>query len=220
MMIGALRGAAVSKLQFATGSRWEEALIVEKNLPPAELHAWLGRFKDSHIGAEAFFEISGTQAFIGARLAFSPAVGDEAARVAEEFLSRAGFAVCDFIKSAEKISDAPLFLGEPGFMELGLVNMWQSFGPLPFWKKEGGSPFARLNAALLRDGRFASELPAPPAVEIAWDSPLPHWLGVCLSRGVGGKYFLDMAAAEKFLTKDAAFRQGASRCAKFILSGR
>lgn len=205
MMIGALRGAAVSKLQFAPGSRWEEALIVEKNLPPAELRAWLGCFKDSHIGAEAFFEISGTAAFIGVRLAFSPAVADEAARVAEKFISSTGLAVHDFIKSAEKISDALLFLGEPGFMELGLVNMWQSFGPLPFWKKEGGSPFARLNAALLRDGRFASELPAPPAVEIAWDSPLPHWMGVCLSRGAGGKYFLDMAAAEKFLTKDTAF---------------
>lgn len=191
--------AAVSRLQFAPVSRWEEALSVEKGFTCAdEVRGWLARLACSQIGAEAFFETEGYKAFIGVRLPFSQDVLSMCVRISEEFLSGRAFAVGDFIRFAEGFSRAPLYRGEPDFMELGLVNMWKSFGALTFRKSKDVYPPAKLKEALTEDTRYTRLLPAPPAMECAWDFPLPHWTGRYLSRAADGGYLLDIAAAEKF----------------------
>ncbi|MBR4401892.1 MAG: hypothetical protein IKT09_09480 [Synergistes sp.] len=192
-------GAKVSKLQFAPVSRWEEALIVEKGFNASDVRAWLAGLDCSHIGAEAFFETDRNAAFIGLRIPNSQAAQELCARTADGFLKSRAFAAGDFIRSAEEFSGTPLFRGEPEHMELGLVNMWKSYGALTFWKRGDGSPFARLAEALKEEPRYMRLLPAPPAYETAWDSPLPHWTGIYLSRAASGGYMLDITAAEKYL---------------------
>ena len=195
----AFSGAKVSKLQFAPVSRWEEALIVEKGFNASDVRAWLAGLDCPQIGAEAFFETDGNLAFIGLRMPHSHAALDCCALTADEFLTNRAFAAEDFIRFAEEFSEASLYRGEPDFMELGLVNMWKSYGALTFWKSGDESPFVRLSEALKEDPRYMRLLPAPPAYETAWNSPLPHWTGIYLSRAASGGYMLDIAAAEKYL---------------------
>lgn len=195
----AFADAKVSKLQFAPASRWEEALIVEKGFNASDVRAWLAGLDCPTIGAEAFFETDGVQAFVGLRMPYSQAVLDGCAAAADGFLLNRAFSVGDFIRSAEKFSEASLFCGEPNHMELGLVNVWKSYGSLIFWKRGDGPQLTCLAEALREDPRYQSLLPAPPAYETAWNYPLPHWTGIYLSREVCGGYMLDIKAAEKFL---------------------
>ncbi len=195
----AFAGAKVSKLQFAPVSRWEEALIVEKDFNASDVRAWLAGLDCPTIGAEAFFETDGVQAFVGLRMPCSQAVLNGFAASADGFLLSRAFFVGDFIRSAEKVSESSLFCGEPDHMELGLVNMWKSYGALTFWERGDGPQLARLAEALREDPRYLSLLPAPPAYETAWNCPLPHWTGVYISREVCGGYMLDIKAAEKYL---------------------
>lgn len=197
-----VRGPA-EKFQFAPESRWEECAAISRGCPSEAVLRWLDGFCDENIGAELFFETDGEyggfSAFIGFRCNFAErrAFVEEAARgFAGGKFARAE----DFIAAAENEFRAPLFAGLPDFMELGLVNMWKSFGALSF-APMSENPYAALSAAVSASPSWRGALPAPPACEFAFSSPLPHWFGVCLSRPFNEVYGLDMKKAEAFMKK-------------------
>ncbi len=106
----------------------------------------------------------------------------------------------NFIAAVEREFRAPLFTGWPDFMELGLVNMWKSFGALSFAPLPE-EPYAVFSAAVSASTRWRGALPAPPALELAFSPPVPHWLGVDFSSRAADGWTLDMKRAEAFLEK-------------------
>lgn len=201
-LTGVLRGAA-ARLQFAPESRWEECVALSRGEPADAVLKWFDGFHDENIGAELFYEAEAEErrfsAFIGFRCNFAKrrAFVEEAAR---------GFAAGKFVRAenfiagAEREFRAPLFVGWPDFMELGLVNLWKSCGALSFAPLPE-EPYAVFSAAVSASPRWCVALPAPPALELAFSSPVPHWLGVDFSSRAADGWMLDMRKAEAFLGK-------------------
>ena len=198
-LTGVLHGAA-ARLQFAPESRWEECVALSRGEPADAVLKWFDGFHDENIGAELFYEAEAEgrrfSAFIGFRCNFAKrrAFVEEAAR---------GFAAGKFVR-AESFTVAaagefgsPLFCGTPDFMELGLVNMWKSFGALSF-EPLPENLYAALCSAVFASAWWNGALPAPPALEFAFSSPVPHWLGVDFSSRVSDGLSVDMKKAEAF----------------------
>lgn len=188
-------------MQFAPESRWEDCAVLLRGEPPEAALRRLSGFCVENAGVELFYEACGEcggfSAFIGFRCSFTEkrAFVEAAARgFAAGRFARAE----DFTAAAEKEFRSPLFAGRPDFMELGLVNMWKSFGALSF-APAPENPCDAFLSAVSASPRWRGALPAPPAVELAFSSPLPHWLGVYVSRPSCGGYALDMERAEAFL---------------------
>lgn len=199
----------IEKLQFAPESRWEEAVVVDPGSSMTELSAWLDDFRGGRLGFEAFFNLPCNggilSAFIGLRLEFSDEVRSLAAEAAESFLARSPVSVGGLLAETERRLGLRLFAGEPAFMELGLINRWQSFGGLTFWHEGEGAPSGKFTEALAAAPRYLGELPAPPAIETAYSAPVPHWLGVSVaSTSAEGGCLLDMEAAAAYLEAAAA----------------
>ena len=199
----------IEKLQFAPESRWEEAVVVEPGGLMTELSAWLDSLRGGRLGFEAFFGMpydgGRLAAFIGMRLEFSDEIRSLAAEAAELFLSRRPVSVDGLLAETERRLGLRLFAGEPAFMELGLINRWQSFGGLTFWRKCEGYPSGKFTEALAAAPRYLGNLPAPPAIETAYSAPVPHWFGVSVaSPSAEGGYLLDMKAAAAYLKAAAA----------------
>ncbi|MDL2299034.1 hypothetical protein LJC40_07850, partial [Synergistaceae bacterium OttesenSCG-928-D05] len=98
----------------------------------------------------------------------------------------------------EKMSAGGLFEGEPDMMEMGIFNLWDSFGPLRFWECGGGECREAFYKGLSGAGRFKSFLPAPAVIEIGFFSPVVHWLGYPVSRQTGEGHALSFDAVEEF----------------------
>ncbi len=199
----------IEKLQFEPESRWEEAVVVDPGSSMTELSAWLNDFRGGRLGVEAFFSLPCNggilSAFIGLRLEFSDEIRSLAAEAAESFLARRPLSVGGLLADVERGLGLRLFAGEPAFMELGLINRWQSFGGLTFWRMGEGYPSGKFAEALAAAPRYLGKLPAPPAIETAYSAPVPHWLGVSVaSTSAEGGYLLDMKVAAAYLEAAAA----------------
>lgn len=201
-------GCRIEALQFAPESRWEEALAVRADGDPESTKAWLARFCDRRLGVELFFKqphTGGLRAFIGVRLDFSEDAGAAAVDISEMFVSRRLCTVGDFLSFTERGLGLPLFAGSPSFMELGLVNLWKSFGAVTFWRAGGAAPFEKFKDALSAEPRYLQKLPAPPAIETAYSEPVPHWLGIYVGSTLAdGSCILDMDAAARCLKAEGS----------------
>lgn len=205
----AFRGG-IEKLQFAPARRWEENLTVTPGSPPAALPEWLAGFSDGELGIEAFFQMEEKEltapAFVGLRLPFSAETAAAAAEL-QALLTGCAPSAEDFCLFWERKLSLRLFDRLPDFMELGLVNLWNSFGPLKFWHG-GGAPEAALAEALSADPRYLQKLSAPPAIEAGYSRPIPHWLGIIFAAPIGGgNFLLDREAANSCLKKTAFSRK-------------
>ena len=90
-------------------------------------------------------------------------------------------------------------------MELGLVNLWKSFGAVTFWRAGGAAPFEKFKDALSAEPRYLQKLPAPPAIETAYSEPVPHWLGIYVGSTLAdGSSILDMDAAARCLKAEGS----------------
>lgn len=201
-LTGVLRGAA-ARLQFAPGSRWEKCVAFSRGEPADAVLKWFDGFHDENIGAELFYETEAEgcrfSAFVGFRCNFAKrrAFVEEVARG-----FAAGKFACaeNFIAAVESEFRALLFGGTPNFIELGLVNMWKSFGTLSFAPLPE-EPYAVFSDAVSALPRWCGALPAPPALELAFSLPVPHWLGVDFSSRAADGWTLNMKRAEAFLGK-------------------
>lgn len=185
--------------QFALDGLWEEALHLlpgEKGRKDRFL-LWLeGARRD--VAVELFFETEEGEMFLGLRF---PPERDVQRRLAMALLDpdRPG-------PSPAALRALPglegLFEGRPDFMELGVVNAWKSSGPLRFWEGGASSPLEALRERLAsEEGRYRGPLPLPLALEAAFSSPLPHWMGLPVSSPSPQGHRLDPAKAERALAR-------------------
>lgn len=103
----------------------------------------------------------------------------------------------DFLELARDLLAAPQLLNEqPSFLELGVVNAWRSMGPVRLASAPRASMACEeLQQALAAHPHYSEIRANPIAIELAFDSPLPHWLGVVVSCPYAGGHRLDIEAA-------------------------
>lgn len=202
--LAALKGGCHPFLrwQFACNGCWEEALHLHPRQPKMRecLRSWLEVAADD-VAAELFFSGGAGELFLGLR--FPPRketqlflaealIGlDLDVGSAEDSLGRT-VAALRAISGLER-----LFLGEPAFMEIGVVNGWKSFGPVRFWEGGALSPLEALRLALQRGGGLDGPFPLPLALEWAFSFPVPHWAGLPVSSLTVDGYCLDRLRAEE-----------------------
>jgi hypothetical protein len=197
--------SSVTRLQLAPGSEWENCLVVKKQIDADITAQWLNRFTSEYIGVEAFFDMPNeniSDAFAGIRAPASENNIEIMLRMTRKFLN-SSFTIADFLDEAKIASGGDLFAGEPDFLELGVVNYWNSFGAMRFWKSGSGSEYTAFENALKTRVDFMSVLPAPAAIESAFSAPLPHWLGIPVSSEKNGEYFLSVQQAKTVLERIA-----------------
>jgi hypothetical protein len=194
-----------SHLQFASDGAWEKALVCPG---PGELTAWL-EAAPSDVAFEIFMEASvGLARFAGIRLASLPS--SECSRICTD-------AIADF--SAMRKEEAPailswlrrlvrleqLFRELPAYCEIGVVDAWRSSGPVRFWTAMSGiSPSRAFRELREREPRLMASFVNPVAIELAFEKPLPHWLGFIVSVQDGAGHRLDQAAARLILERLAS----------------
>lgn len=176
----------ITKLQFASASDWEHCIVIEKNSDKNLFDVWEQSISPDFIGVEAFFDVQGKEikdAFIGFRInATAENISRCRSYVASFVDSASVVLLADFVSGDESVlSDNDFLNGEPDFMELGVVNHWNSFGPIRFWNKNDGSAYDGFLCELQTASRFLEILPAPAAIEFAFSNPIPHWIGLTVS---------------------------------------
>jgi hypothetical protein len=163
------------------------------------MNAWLDS-APTDIGWEVFLaDGAGSDQFFGIRLAgLSKAEQQRFCVGALRFFdSRGRRSGQDFLEFARNMLAAPQLLnGQPSFLELGIVNAWRSMGPVRF-ESAPGAPMAceKLQQALAAHPHYSEIRANPIAIELAFDSPLPHWLGVVVSCAHASGHRIDIEAA-------------------------
>jgi hypothetical protein len=180
--MSALIQGEVFRMQFAANGEWETSLI---SPTASELKAWL-RAAPPDIALEIFFNRLGDRdRFIGIRLAGMPS--KERERVCDDcvdFFRKAGRpAAHSFLTLFRTLLKAPaLFPGTPAFLELGVVNAWQSAGPSRFWPDTSAqTAVAAFRQLLASQPRYSAAFSHPVAIEIAFAGPPPHRIGLVIS---------------------------------------
>lgn len=176
----------ITRLQFACVSDWEHCVVIEKNSDKKYFDVWLRSISADFIGIEAFFDVQEKNihnAFVGFRI---NATTENIARCRNSVVSfidaASVFSLDDFIRIAEFVSfENGLFNRGADFMELGVVNHWNSFGPMRFWNRNSGSQYDSFLSALETAPRFLDRLPGHAAIELAFLDPIPHWMGLQVS---------------------------------------
>ena len=161
--------------------------------------AWLDS-APADIAWEAFLaDDAGLEQFFGIRLAgLSKTEQQQFCIDALRFFDSCGRRTGqDFLEFARGMLAAPQLLnGQPSFLELGVVNAWRSMGPVRF----ASTPCAAvahegLQLALAAHPRYSEAHATPIAIELAFNAPLPHWLGVVVSRPQPDGHRIDIEAA-------------------------
>ena len=193
--------STVTRLQLASASEWENCLVIEKRFSGDIASDWLDKFEAEYIGIEAFLDLSvknTSGAFIGIRIpAFKNNI-ETVLNMTRKFHD-SDFMLSNFLDGFQKMFGKSLYTGHPDFLELGVVNHWKSFGAMCFWRSDDGSKFAAFENVLKTRLDFMSVLPTPAAIEFAFSTPVPHWIGVTVSYEKNGKYFLSLGQAESVL---------------------
>jgi hypothetical protein len=194
-----IRGRA-RRLQLAANGEWEKALVLSHGAPQLdEMIAWLDS-APADIAWEVFLaDDAGPEQFFGIRLAgLSQAEQQrfciEALRFFDSCGRRSGQ---DFLAFARDLFAAPQLLnGQPSFLEMGFVNAWRSMGPVRLESAPRASMACEeLQQALAAHPHYSEIRANPIAIELAFDAPLPHWLGVVVSRPHAGGHRIDIEAA-------------------------
>jgi hypothetical protein len=195
----------VSHLQCAASGLWEQALRFDASdaLPSEDaIRAWLGPASD--FALEFFFvDDEGLPQFVGVRWHDLSVLHIAATiRQAHQLLQTAhgDRNVTAVILALEQRLELPLLRGPVAFLEVGVNNLWKSTGSLVIWRP--GQLLPSSHQLRQNISEHASQLlqrhPNPVMLEVAYTSPQPHWLGLCVSRRVGLWYALDIEALYQF----------------------
>ncbi len=171
----------IERLQIAQGSDWENCLVFEREEREESSFSERDFLTADNLAIEAFFDLPEeniTAAFVGIRLTNNITTRSFMQNVIKNFNAGHGYTLGRFIFETENLLFAKLFDEEPDFLELGIVNFWNSFGSVRFWRKGDGLPEKSLADALAEHPEFYGELPGIPAVESAFLTPVPHWFGL------------------------------------------
>ena len=170
----------IDKLQIAQESDWENCLIFERRGQGEGSFADSDFLKADNLAVEAFFDLPKeniTGAFVGIRLPNNAFARSFLQNIIKNFTARHEYTIGGFISETETFLSAKLFAAEPDFLELGIINFWNSFGSVRFWRKGEGLPEKAFADALDAHPEFYGTLPGIAAVESAFLAPVPHWYG-------------------------------------------
>jgi hypothetical protein len=195
----------VSHLQCAADGHWEQALRFDAGDPPPSedaIRAWLKSAND--FALELFFvDDEGLPQFVGVRW-HDLSVTHIAAilRRAHQLLQTAhgDRNVTAAILALEQGLEIPLLRGPVAFLEVGVNNLWKSTGSLVIWRPGQllpGSHQLRRNISE-QAPQLLLRHPNPIMLEVAYASPQPHWLGLCVSRRAGSEHALEIEALHPF----------------------
>jgi len=197
----------VVKFQFACNSEWEKCLIADKFTDIAAIDSFFEGFNSEFVGVEAFFynkKADTSPAFIGFRIpaskeniVFCRAVANLFTESSEDFLLGNLIYADGSILAHESLFDGP-----PDFMELGIVNLWNSFGPMRFWNSGDGDKYKCFSSAITSEKRFLGILPGYAAIELAYTKPLTSWLGFPADLLKCGGHYLSFDSVNEILSGD------------------
>ncbi len=188
-----------SHMQCALNGRWEHALVIDPHNPlpvQRKFNAWCGQIPD--FALKVFFQTpAGNRLFAGARFngwnkeALYGVLCAVWRRVETSRASGLALPPAQLLGQALAL---PLFSGGPQFLEIGVNNQWKSVGSCTLWK--AGQAPVWVAAAITRMLAQAPQLLAPQSsnvmLELAYGEPLPHWLGVEISKPAGSGFRLSL----------------------------
>lgn len=189
-------------MQLAANGAWEQAWVLrpdERTPRMEEVRRWLDRYDDS-VAFEVFFAHPGGAVFLGVRL--TDLESEERTRLVEaviESVFRAAWSdLSETLAGLEDIASQPvgsLLSGDPAWLELGVVNAWRSVGSQVLWRLGDPPPNGDTFRQKLGTRRqLLAPQTNPLALEFAFSDPLPHWLGVPVSRPGPKGHVLDLSA--------------------------
>lgn len=198
-------------LQFAFDGVWEEAVAIQPgvDIPSKKELACLAAYKQN-FALEVFFRGTlGELSFVGIR--WLDKTLDELyalIKAAQRALERVQNST-DSTATLDAFDDAlqlKLFDCPVAFLELGVNNLWKSTGSCTLWTD--GDPFPTHEQMRSTLTRWAPHLlrvqPNELMLEIAFDTPTEHWIGLCVSRAEGVGYQLDPGRLSEAIGKISA----------------
>jgi hypothetical protein len=197
-----LLAAPVVRLQIASDGRWEDALHVTTGTTDAtKVREWLDAAA-ANLAVEAFFPVANGLAFLGVRLASwrQELQRHMVLRLVSAFIASPGMSAAEWIRTMESSVGGALFRTVPGFLELGKVNAWRSFGSAVFWPNEAMlSPLDSFDRIVASHPRFLAVSDLPLAIEFGFDATLPHWYGHPITVPSEGGYSIAPALVRQLL---------------------
>lgn len=187
----------IKLMQFVIDSNWEQAWVIEKdNIPPniSQIDSLLQN-QFENIACEVFFEdITNKQMFFGLKYLKDRNHFLECYQFIYKLcvaLSAKNFKLSELIEQISwQLEKVPLFSKEPSYLELGVVNYWQSDGSVRLW--EQGQPKqlseADIEAKLQNNKQLIGSDKNYQAIEFAFEGEYPHWLGIQIGEKKNGMY--------------------------------
>ncbi len=181
-----------SHFQIAQNGHWEAAQRI--NVSPIENE--LEKVKkfisesDQDIAIEAFFQKSSNYVlFFGIRIENL----EKSKQIAfiQNFVdcAKEGIGFSDFISNLQMEFNFSFFKNSPDFLEVGAEGFWKSYGSL-IVKKNGNQALSYKEIE-----EHAPQLLKPferqMMLEHAYNTPMPHWLALPLSKKVGNDFILN-----------------------------
>ena len=179
-------------LQAAAGGRWEQARSLAVPAPAGHARALVRDAGPPGADVAVEYEWLGRPlVFVGARRAAGEHEHFEAA------VARAGG-----LETADPLVALAALAGgdpvEPGHIELGAANAWQSVGPLRLWDRDAPRPPGTV-AERLRSHPALARCVKPVALELAFRGPRECWLGVEVSEPTADGHLVAAATVETLL---------------------
>ena len=169
----------VVKLQFAEGSNWEHCCVLEKKSGIEIFGSWAAKAVCKNLALEAFFDVPEfgiTGAFVGFRFKSSACLLSMFERAAQIFTDSKKCSLNAVITEAEKHAGSPLFACIPEYAELGVINYWNSFGSVKLRHISMPECCEEIKTIVGSDPKW-QRAPGITAVEFAYTTPIPHWIG-------------------------------------------
>jgi hypothetical protein len=150
-------------------------------------------YRSNDIAFEVFYEHPNGESFIGIR----PRIDHYDPKVIEKLtLSLVQESDLNVTRAAQLFQrhfalEAPLFTTQPAHLEMGVVNLWNSFGQIVLWR--GLADAYNLDHLATNDAaRYLQAQPMPIGLEVAFANP-HHWLAVPVSKPTNdGRHLLDL----------------------------
>jgi hypothetical protein len=188
-------------IQVGFDGDWENCLSIPIGgaLSPQDIKA-IRSYSGNNVAFEVFYAHPSGESFVGIR----PVIKNYDAALTENFLS-------DLVQTpdlsvsvaAEMLHKAfncprPLFTAQPAHVEMGVVNLWNSFGQIVIWEGRGDAydlrPLAANDAS-----RYLQPQPMPLGLEVAFSNP-HHWIAIPVSKPTpSGHHQLDLQAYSQAL---------------------
>jgi hypothetical protein len=182
-------------VQAAAAGRWEDARSVAVPAPAGRARALVRDAGPADADVAVEYEWLGRPlVFVGARR--TPGLAGE-----PEDFEAAVVRVAALDTGDPLVALAALAGGEPaepGHIELGAANAWQSVGPLRLWDRDGAGASGRA-AERLTDHPALARCAKPVALEVAFRGPRECWIGVEVSEPTADGHVMTASRVDMLL---------------------